>query len=544
MRELERRLLDAGGGGALLLVRSGALGVLGALLLVAQAALLAHVIVAAFLGHARPQAVAGPLAWLLLVIFSRALLAFLLELNGRLFASRVKSSLRSRLASHLLQLGPDRLDEESTGDLVTTLVDGVEALDAYFARYLPQLVLAVAVPCLLIGWVVLRDPLSALILALTVPLIPLFMALVGLAAEATTRRRWKALSILSAHFLDVLQGLPTLRVFGRAHAQAESIRKVTDQYRRTTLANLRVAFLSSLVLELAATIGTALVAVAIGVRLAEGGLGLEPGLAVLILAPEVYLPLRRLGAQYHASLDALAPAERLFALLDERPPLRDGTLDSDLARQAIEVRSAVLGRPGRGPVLEGANLTVLPGERIAVVGASGAGKTTLLELLAGFLQPERGQVLVGGVSLSALDWRCLLSQVGWVPQRPAIFEGSLAENIRLGDPDASPAAVERAARRAGLDLPLENEAGERGSRLSAGQRQRVALARALVRRPRLLLLDEPAANLDPESTRRLADLLRGLDGTTVVMAVHTPALAAGADRVLRLEGGRLHSVPA
>ncbi len=544
MNPTQRRLLGAAPGGPALLVRTAVLGILGAALLIAQAALLAHVVAGSFLGHQPPSALAGPLLWLLAVIAGRALLAFGLELNGRLFATRVKLALRFRLAAHLLDLGPDAIDAESSGELVTTMVDGVEAMDAYFARYLPQLVLAVVVPLAVIAWVVPRDPLSALVMVVTVPLIPVFMALVGLSSQAANSRQWKALAILGGHFLDVLQGLPTLRVFGRSHAQADNIARVADQYRGALLTSLRFAFLSSLVLELAATISTALVAVAIGIRLAGGGLGFETGLAVLILTPEVYLPLRRLGAQYHASLDALAPAERAFGLLDRPAPRRDGTLDSDLGRQALELRSAVFRREGRGTVLDGVDLRLEPGEHVAIVGVSGSGKTTLLELAAGFLAPDRGEVLVGGVPLAILDWPRFLAQVGWVPQRPTLFAGTLAENIRLGDPDASPAAIRRAAAKAGLELGLETEAGERGSSLSAGQRQRVALARAILRRPRLLLLDEPAANLDPESAASLARLLGELRDTTVLMAVHTPALAASAQRVLRLAGGRLAAAPA
>ena len=543
MNRIQRRLLEAAGGGAGLLLRTGAIGLLAAVLLIAQASLIAHVVAGAFLRHQPAAALAPPLLWLLAVVVARGGLAFAHELGGRLYSIRVKGRLREAVARHLLELGPDALAEESSGELVTVTVDGVEAMDAYFSRYLPQLVLAVAVPVAVIGWVAFHDPLSAAVMAITVPLIPVFMVLVGLASEAANRRQWKALAILGAHFLDVVRGLPTLRVFGRSHAQLEGIRAVTDQYRRTTLASLRVAFLSALVLELAATISTALVAVGIGIRLAEGRLDFETGLAVLVLAPEVYLPLRRLGAQYHAALDALAPAERVFQLLDVPAPAGGG-LDSDLARQPVELRCAVVRRAGRGPVLEGVSLLLEPGQHVAVVGASGAGKTTLLELVAGFLAAERGEVLVGGVPLRALDRRRYLAQLGWVPQRPAIFAGSVGDNVRLGDPDASAAAVRRAAGLAGLEVPLDAEAGERGSKLSAGQRQRVALARALLRRPRLLLLDEPAANLDLESGHRLAAMLRTLTDTTVLMAVHAPELASSAGRVLHLEAGRLSEAPA
>jgi thiol reductant ABC exporter CydD subunit len=395
------------------------------------------------------------------------------------------------------------------------------------------------VPLAILAWIVPRDWVSAGIMLVTLPLVPVFMALVGLAARTRTERRWRALAILGGHFLDVLRGLPTLRVFGRAGAQEEAIARVAEQHRRATMSALRVAFLSSLVLELAATVSTALVAVAIGLRLAQGGMALETGLAVLVLTPEVYLPLRRLGTQFHAAMDALAPAERLFELLDTAPVTAAGGSVPDLARDTIRLERVTVTRPGRGPVLAGADLVVRPGEHVALVGPSGAGKTTLLEVLLGFVSPERGRVTIGGRPLSDLSLAALRAQIGWVPQRPHLFAGTIADNVRFGDADASPAALARAVALAGLDLPLETPVGEGGGALSAGQRQRVALARALVRRAPLLLLDEPTANLDPAAQAELGRWLRGQCDVTVILAVHSPLLAASADRVAELRDGAI-----
>jgi thiol reductant ABC exporter CydD subunit len=534
MKPAERRLLAGGGGLNGLLLRAGGLGVAAAVLLVAQAALLAHVVTQAFIGHVPVQSLALPVAALLGVVVARGAPATAMTLAGRAAAARAKNALRLGVARHLLALGPDAVDAESAGELATTLGEGVEALDAYFARYLPQLVLAIAVPLVLLAWVLLRDPLAALVLLVTLPLIPVFMALIGQSAQEKIERRWRALSILAAHFLDVLEGLPTLRVFGRGKTQETAIRRVTDQYRTTTLMGLRVAFLSSLVLELGATISTALVAVVIGIRLAAGELGLEAGLAVLLLAPEVYLPLRRLGTQYHARQEALAPAARLFELLDRPTPDASGRAIPDLGCDEISFEAVRFERPGRTAVLEGFELRLRPGERVALAGPSGAGKTTVLELLMGFLQPTGGRIMIGRRELSEVSLRELRAQIGWVSQAPALTAGSVAGNVRFGDPAAGPAQVRRALRLAGLRLPGRTEVGEAASAISAGQRRRLALARALVRRPRLLLLDEPAANLDPEAQADLARLLSRLPGTTVLMAAHSPILLACADRVVEL----------
>ncbi len=484
----------------------------------------------------------------------RGLVAFGFEAAGRVGAARVMGELRGRLVRHLLVARPGGLAGERRGELAAAAVQGVDALESYFARYLPQAVLAVLVPAAILAWVVPIDWPAAAILLVTVPLIPIFMVLIGRLAERSTRARWESLARLSAHLLDVVEGLATLRAFGRAERQAETIADASDAYRRETMATLRVAFLSSLVLELLAMLGVALVAATIGVQLIDGAIGLEAGLTVLILAPELYLPLRNLGAQFHASADGLAAAERIFAVLDEpatvRAPARPVPAP-DPADAVVRLEDVSFAHPGRGEaVLDGVALALRPGETVALVGPSGAGKTTLAALLLRLADPERGRVSCGGVDLAAVDPAAWRRRVAWVPQRPTLFAGTVAENVRLAAPGASDAAVEAALRAAEAwdvvaELPdgLATRVGDGGRRLSAGQAQRVALARAFARDAPLVVLDEPTANLDPGTAEVVETAIARLArGRTALWIAHRPALAARADRVVTLEHGRLREI--
>jgi thiol reductant ABC exporter CydD subunit len=392
------------------------------------------------------------------------------------------------------------------------------------------------------------DLTSAGVMLLTLPLVPVFMWLIGRYTEERTRERWQALRLLSGHFLDVVRGLPTLQAFNRSRAQAQVLADVGERYRRTTMATLRVGFLSGSVLELAATLGVALVAVTVGVRLAGGSLGLQAGLTVLVLAPELYLPLRQLAAQFHASADGLAVAERMLELLDAPPAVAaGGRLVPPTPREApvrFEVVSfAYPSRPGL--VLDAFDLQLLPGETVALVGPSGAGKSTVASLLLRFAEPSSGHVTVGGIDLAecrAELWRRLIA---WVPQRPTIFRGSVLENIRLGDEGASDRAVREAAMLAGADrfihsLPsgYETLVGDGGRALSAGERRRIALARAFVRDAPFVILDEPTADLDRVSADVVAEAVERLRvGRTVLLIAHRPELVEHADRVVVLGGG-------
>jgi ATP-binding cassette subfamily C protein CydCD len=529
-----------------------ALGVLATALIVAQATLLAHVIVDAFLGGASVTDLVPQLAWLLAVSLARGAVDLGFEASGRIGAARVMAELRSRLVRHLLRVRPGALSEERSGELAAAAVQGVDALEAYYARYLPQAVLAALTPLAVLAWAAPRDWEAAAILAVTAPLVPVFMVLIGRLAEGATRRRWQRLSRLSARFLDLVGGLETLRANGRAEAQADSIAAAGESYRRETMATLRIGFLSALVLELLAMIGVALVAATVGIQLAEGSLGLTAGLTVLILAPEVYMPLRRLGSEFHAGADAMAAAETIFAVLDRpaavslpaRPLPAPDPLDAPLALDGV-----TFSYPDREPVLRGVDLALAPGETVALVGPSGGGKSTLLALLLRLAEPASGSIACGGVDLREVDPEDWRRRLAWVPQRPTIFAGTIADNIALGRPEAGRGEIEDAALDARLGpvvdlLPdgLDTIVGEGGRRLSAGQAQRVGLARAFLLDPPLLLLDEPTAHLDADTEREIVAAVEHLTaGRTALIVAHREAAVRGADRVVELRDGRIET---
>jgi thiol reductant ABC exporter CydD subunit len=534
MRPLDPRLLRHARATRGYLVGCVALGVASAGLIVAQATLLSGAIVAVFQRGATLPRLSGTLVGLAALVAARALLAWAQEVAAARAAAAVKTQLRGRLLAHVARLGPGWLTGERSGALATLATRGLDALDGYFARYLPALVLAAAVPAIVLARILPVDPVAGLTIALTLPLVPVFMALVGLSTQDRNRRQFRLLSRLSHHFLDVVAGLPTLKAFGRDRAQLATIREATDRYRRATMGTLRLAFLSSLVLELVATLSVALVAVGIGVRLVNGHLDLGTALLVLILAPEAYLPLRQVGANYHASAEGLAAAEEAFAVLETAAPARGPRVDipaGPLVAAGITVRY-----PDRGePALHEFSLVLDPGETVAVTGPSGAGKSTLLQALLGFVAPESGSVRLGGVRLTEADPDAWSARFSYLPQRPHLFAGTVADNIRLGAAGASDAAVASAARDAGVDVDLALPVGEGGAGLSAGQRQRVALARVFLRDTPVVLLDEPTANLDPDTERTVLDAVRRLSaGRTVLVVAHRPALLALADRVVAL----------
>jgi ATP-binding cassette subfamily C protein CydD len=477
-------------------------------------------------------------------------------------AATVKSQLRRGLAAHLQRLGPGWLGRQQPGEIATVATRGLDGLDPYFARYLPQLVLAGLVPAAVLATVATADWISAVLIAGTLPLIPVFAVLVGMQTRARTQRQWRLLARLGGHFLDVVEGLPTLKVFGRAKAQADVIEEVTAGYRSATMATLRVAFLSALVLELAAALATALVAVEVGLRLLAGHLGYETALVVLLLTPEAYLPLRAVGMHFHASMEGAAAAGRACDIIETVPPVcrpapgapastapgAGGSAMSDLRRDDITLDAVSLIYPGRDrPALAEVSLTIRPGDRIAVTGPSGAGKSSLLGLLLRFAEPTGGRITAGGVDLTRIDvdrWR---RQLAWVSQRPYLFAATAAENIALGQPGASRRDIARAARLAGADTFIEalphgydTPLGEQALRLSAGQRQRIALARAFLRDAPLLLLDEPTAHLDPLVAGQILAVIQTLMADrTVILVTHRHAWHGGADRVLTLDHGRL-----
>ena len=556
MRPADLRLLRYARAARGYLAVAVGLGFAGAALILTQAGLLAHALATAGRGAAAAIALSGTLLALLAVVAARAAVTCGGEVAALRASATVKSQLRGALAARALDLGPVWLGGQRAGEITALATRGLDGLDSYFARYVPQLVLAVLVPAAVLARVAAADWVSAVIIAVTLPLIPVVAAGLGWHTRARTRRQWLLLATLAGHFLDVVEGLPTLKVFGRAKAQAEVIRTVTGAHRAATMSALRVAFLSALVLELSAAIATALVAVEVGLRLLYGHLGYETALLVLLLTPEAFLPLRAAGAQFHASREGAAAAGSVMEILDApaapRPPRAAGLAGArrrvaaavDLRSDEISLSAVTVAYPGRPrPALDLVGLTIRPGEHIVITGPSGAGKNPLLALLLRFIDPGRGDH-PGGRHRPVRDRRRPLAGTDRLGARST---RSAADNIALGQPRATLDAIRRAARLAGAmefieALPGGYHAalGERALRLSAGQRQKIALARAFLRDAPLVLLDEPAARLDPASARQLVRAIdTSLAGRTVIVISHGRGWAGGADRVIRLDQGRL-----
>jgi len=535
-------------------------GVLAGGAVVLQAALLSHAVDAAFLGREGLASLAPVLLALATIAALRAGLLWLQEVLAQRLSGRVRLDVRDRLVRRLLALGPRFASGERTGELANTLLGGVEALDAYLAQYLPQAALAALVPALVLAAVLWSDPLSALVLLLTFPLVPLFMWLIGSAAEARTRRQWVTLSRLAARLQDALAGLATLRAFGRVDDEAHALEQANERHRTLTMEVLRLAFVSALALEALATLGTAVVAVEVGLRLLYARIEFREALFVLVLAPEFYRPLRALGAAFHAGMAGREAATRMTEVVEAEGPLAAPAVLAGTP-VAAPVVSPPAPRPprvrfesvrlsydaGRTHALDDFTLEVPAGGTLALVGPTGAGKTTAAHLLLRFLEPDAGRVLVDDTPLASLtpeEWR---RRVAWVPQHPRLFHGTLRENLLLGQPEASEAAIGRALELAYLEdlvreLPrgLETPVGEGGERFSGGEAQRVALARAFLKDAPVLVLDEPTAQLDLATEAWVVEAVERLcRGRTVLLVAHRLTTVAAADRVALVSHGRV-----
>ena len=536
-------------------------------LIIAQARALSATIAQVYLRGATLADVWNALLVLLAIFGARAALAWASEVTAFQVAARIKRDLRERVFAHLLALGPAYVRGERTGELTNTVVEGIEALEAYFSQYLPQLVLAALVPLAILAFIFPLDILSGVVLLLTAPLIPIFMILIGSAADALTRRQWQSLSLMSAHFLDVLQGLTTLKIFGRSREQIETIERVSNQFRDTTLSVLRVAFLSAFALEMIATISTAVVAVEIGLRLLYGQIEFEQAFFVLVLAPDFYLPLRLLGTRFHAGMTGVAAGARVFEILEQRQEAegRRQKESSSFILHTCTVTHAVRCKCPSSflsfddvhysydrarAALNGVSFSIERGERVALVGHTGAGKSTLVSLLLRFIETEHGEILCDGKSLgdwSPREWR---EQIAWVPQMPYLFNDTITNNICLARPDAPLDDVMRVAQLAHADefiraLPqgYDTNIGERGARLSGGQQQRVALARAFLKDAPLLILDEPTSHLDFENEALIQESIARLlkDKTTLIIS-HQLTTMTRAEKIIVLEQGRVAEI--
>lgn len=554
------------------LKRTIGLGVGQGLLAIAQAWLLALILNAVIFERAGLTEIGHLMAILLGLFLVRGFTVWLGERSAFQAAALVRSGLRDQVFRRLQQLGPRYLANERSGALVEMLTKGIDDLEGYYARFLPAMTLTMILPVVILVVVFPADWVAGAVMLVTAPLIPLFMILIGSSARSKNQRQWKALARMSAHFLDVIQGLTTLKLFGASRREADEVARISNAYRSSTMQVLRVAFLSSAVLEFFAAIGIAIIAVFVGFRLYGLVMPMPDwlmtlpeitylqGLFILMLAPEFYAPLRNMGIQYHARMSAAAAAEQMIRVLDAEPEARsapDANAPDRFASARVLLQAP---RPfglrfqdvhfsyeaGRD-ALRGMDFEVPAGARVALVGTSGAGKTTVINLLLGFLSPTSGRILIGDQALADLDLEEWRTHLAWVPQQPRLFQGTIGDNIRLGRPDADLESVRAAARRAraadfieALPAGYDNLVGERGAGLSGGQIQRIALARAFLRDAPLVILDEATANLDPESERLVQEGIEELaKGRTLLVVAHRLATVRRADRILVLESGRV-----
>ena len=553
---LDKRLLHLVKDSRLFLVLTIGLGLLAGVFTVVQAGLLSQVIGKVFLEGETLAEVTGLLEFLLIAITIRAVTVWGSEVSASTLAIRIKTSLRSHLFKHILELGPTYARAERTGELTSVLVEGIEALETYFSQYLPGLVLAALIPLAYLVFIFPRDILTATILLLTAPLIPLFMVLIGNKAQELTQRQWRTLSHMNAYFLDMIQGLTTLKTLGHSKEQSKAIAIISDKFRLRTMSVLRVTFLSALTLEMVATLSTAIIAVEIGLRVLYGRLYFEQALFLLILAPEFYLPLRSLGARFHAGMSGIAAAKRIFEILET--PITSNAQQSSLDQEItgtnqetqfsnIQFNDVHFTYSSNRPALNGVSLQILAGQKVALVGPSGAGKSTIAGMLLRFIGPSSGSITIDGQPLLEIQRDDWLNQVSWVPQHPYLFNDTIATNIRLARPEASLDEVKWAAQQAHAHefinkLPhrYNTVIGERATHLSGGQAQRIALARAFLKDSPFIILDEATANLDPLHEIRLVESLEQLlENKTALIIAHRLNTVAQADQIYLLDKGEM-----
>lgn len=527
-------------------------GALGAFMLVAQAWVLSGIIGIIFRSAPSWQEILPQAGLFALFSTLRVLFGWAGHHEAKKGTIAIRKTLTERLSGTIAALGPSYTRSEQSGRIVTTLLKGVESVDAWFSQYIPQLFLSLIIPVVILMAIFPADWLSGLILVLTAPLIPVFMILIGKRASAATEKQWNTMSRMSGHFLDMLQGLSTLKLFAQAKTRRDGIEKASENFRHSTMQVLKIAFLSSLTLELVGTLGTAVVAVSIGVRMLSGDLSFRPGLFALLLAPDFYLTLRQLGTKFHAGMEGVTASKEMYEILDrEDDATRTGSHELTAGKvlsQPLIIEGVGYRFPGGDkPALDDVSLTIEPDTVTALTGPSGAGKSTLLNLLLRFIEPGEGSITLDGRKAHEYSLDSWYRQIAWVPQHPFLFNATIRENLLMARRDATPQELDMALKQAGLfdmvrSLPegLETMIGEQGARLSGGEAQRLSLARAFLKDAPVLLLDEPTSNTDPlleaQLRKTMTELMRG---RTVMMIAHRLESIRNADRIVVLDGGRI-----
>ena len=534
------------------LIRAILWAVCGGILVIIQARLLASVCHEVVMEGAGIPSVINLLALFSTVLLFRALAVWRSEEASAKVSAAVRQSVRTELYRRLLLLKPAGAAGES-GPLTELATAGVDGLDSYISRFIPQLALAATLPVAMLIVLLPVEWRASLVLVFSAPFIPLLMLLIGKGTERLNRRQFDRLSRMAGHLLDLVQGLPDLKIFGVAKQEAEAVARISDEYRATTMSVLRVAFLSAFTLEFFSTVGTAVVAVIIGFRLLSGELSLLDGLFVLLLAPEFYLPLRNLGLSYHSRMNGIAAAERIMPLLwESNPPLSPlvrGEADTGppLTPPTITCEAVTFRYGGDRGGVRDISLTIPANSITALAGASGSGKSTLARLILGLSAPESGRVLVNGTDIQEFDRDQWLARLAWVPQQPFFFNASIRDNLVMGQKSHDEAAIRSALEKAALwpvisSLPMgiETALGDSGAGLSGGELRRLAMARALLRNASVVLLDEPTAGLDHANEQLVLDTIEAMgEERTVIVISHREESIARCRQVIELSGGTL-----
>lgn len=543
MRPLDPRLVKHAQAVRTFLLLIAAIGTLMTITTIAQAFILGDLLAGVFNGEKSSEQIVRAVTLIAVIALVRSVLAWLSEITAYQASARTKQQLRQSAAEHITKLGPIWVSSQRGSELATTLMRGLDSLDVYFAKYLPQLILAVTIPLSVGVSILTQDLLSAVIVAFTIPLIPFFMILIGWFTQAQVDKQWQALQRLAGHFLDLINGLPTLKAFNRSRGQIEGLARIGDDYRTSTMSVLRVSFLSSLALELISTVSVALVAVSIGLRLVDGNMQLREGLIVLILVPEVYLPLRNLGAQFHAMTEGLEAADSVLTILDEPLPSHGGS-HTVTSAQLITFSSLSVTYPGFDePALKNFSADLKRGYLNVLTGPSGVGKSTALTALMGFVTPTSGSVLVDGFDLNELDMTAWRNSISYLPQSPWLPIGSLRDAINLEN-KFSDSELIAACKQVGLEVDDAQQFPSGLSTLinvsagaSTGQRRRLALARTLLMNRDIVILDEPSAAVDSSTENIITSVIQDLvaSGKFVVVVAHRPHMISAGNNIIRLE---------